>query len=95
MKIDVQAGSNIPAAILLNSLDNVAVARREIAVGEASGVNGIVAAAVIPRGHKIAIRSIAKVRRRRNTGRRSVLPAVISRREITSICRISPCRTAT
>lgn len=60
MKIDVQAGSNIPAAILLNSLDNVAVARREIAVGEASGVNGIVAAAVIPRGHKIAIRPIAK-----------------------------------
>lgn len=45
--------------ILLNSADNVAVARAEIAAGQASGIAGIAARQTIPSGHKMAIRAIS------------------------------------
>lgn len=49
-----------PAAIVLNGLDNVAVARRQIEIGEDCGVDGIIASDQVIQGHKIAIRPIAK-----------------------------------
>ena len=44
------------AAILLNPADDVAVARRRISNGEGSGVQGVIAKQLIPRGHKISLR---------------------------------------
>ncbi|MDE1995307.1 MAG: UxaA family hydrolase, partial [Rhizobiaceae bacterium] len=49
--------TNAPA-ILLNAADDVAVARRRIAAGETTGVSGIVARQLIPRGHKVALREL-------------------------------------
>ena len=46
------------AALLLNPTDDVAVARRRIAKGEATGLPGITANALIPRGHKVALRAL-------------------------------------
>jgi galactarate dehydratase len=46
------------AAILLNPADDVAVARRRIVAGEATGISGVVAAQLIPRGHKVALRPL-------------------------------------
>lgn len=46
------------AAILLNSVDDVAVARRRIGAGEPTGVSGIVANQIVPRGHKVALREM-------------------------------------
>ncbi len=48
-----------PPALLLNPVDDVAVARRRIAKGEATGLPGLAANALIPRGHKVALRAIA------------------------------------
>ena len=47
------------AAILLNPVDDVAVARRRIGKGEPTGIGGVVANQLIPRGHKVALRAIA------------------------------------
>lgn len=47
------------AALLLNPLDDVAVARRRIAKGEPTGLPGLVAGQLIPRGHKVAMRDVA------------------------------------
>jgi galactarate dehydratase len=44
--------------ILLNSIDDVAVARAAIRRGEATGIDGLFAAEQIPRGHKVAVRDI-------------------------------------
>lgn len=44
--------------IILNPLDDVGVARRRIAKGEAAGHGGLVAQDLIGRGHKIALRAI-------------------------------------
>lgn len=48
------------SVILLNAADSVGVARRTIKAGEAIGVAGIMAADMIPRGHKIALRHISE-----------------------------------
>lgn len=45
--------------ILLNPVDDVAVARCRIAKGEPTGLSGIVARQLIPRGHKIALRPMS------------------------------------
>jgi len=45
--------------ILLNTIDDVAVARVMIRAGGLTGIEGLVAVDQIPRGHKIAIRDIA------------------------------------
>lgn len=47
------------AALLLNPVDDVAVARRRISQGESTGLAGLAANQLIPRGHKIAVRAIA------------------------------------
>lgn len=47
------------AALLLNPVDDVGVARRRIPQGEAAGIGGVIARQLIPRGHKIALRPIA------------------------------------
>ncbi|TQX86843.1 MULTISPECIES: UxaA family hydrolase [Rhizobium] len=49
--------SNSPV-ILLNALDDVGVARAMVRAGAATGIDGLVAADQIPRGHKIAVRDI-------------------------------------
>ena len=49
----------VPAALLLNPADDVAVARRRIARGEPTGLAGLTANQLIPRGHKVAVRAIA------------------------------------
>ena len=46
------------AALLLNPADDVAVARRRIAKGEPTGLSGVTANQLIPRGHKVALRAI-------------------------------------
>ncbi len=46
------------AALLLNPADDVAVARRRIGEGEATGIPGISANQLIPRGHKVALRAL-------------------------------------
>jgi galactarate dehydratase len=46
------------AALLLNPADDVAVARRRIAKGEPTGLAGLSANQLIPRGHKVALRDI-------------------------------------
>ena len=46
------------AALLLHPLDDVAVARRRIAKGDPTGLAGLTANALIPRGHKVAVRGI-------------------------------------
>lgn len=48
----------IAAAILLNPIDDVAVARRRIVKGEATGIGGVMVNQLIPRGHKVALRDI-------------------------------------
>jgi galactarate dehydratase len=47
------------AALLLNPADDVAVARRRIAKGEPTGLSGVMANQLIPRGHKVALRAVA------------------------------------
>jgi galactarate dehydratase len=46
------------AALLLNPMDDVAVARRRIAKSEPTGLPGVSANQLIPRGHKVALRAI-------------------------------------
>jgi galactarate dehydratase len=46
------------AALLLNPADDVAVARRRIAKGEPTGLSGVMANQLIPRGHKVALRAV-------------------------------------
>lgn len=46
------------AALLLNPVDDVAVARRRLAKGEPTGLGGITANQLIPRGHKVAVRGV-------------------------------------
>jgi len=48
-----------PNALRLNGADNVAVALRRIAPGEAVGLEGVAAAEPILNGHKVALRAIA------------------------------------
>lgn len=50
----------ISPIILLNPADNVAVARSAIRPGETSAIDGVNPLRMIPRGHKIALKSIAK-----------------------------------
>jgi galactarate dehydratase len=45
--------------ILLNTIDDVAVARTMVKAGGQTGIDGLVATGQIPRGHKIAVRDIA------------------------------------
>ena len=45
--------------IVLNAIDDVAVARRSIPVGNPTGYGDLVAADLIGRGHKVALRPIA------------------------------------
>ncbi|MEK1872481.1 MAG: SAF domain-containing protein, partial [Rhizobium altiplani] len=52
------SSSNTPV-ILLNTIDDVAVARVMIRAGGLTGIEGLVAVDQITRGHKIAIRDIA------------------------------------
>ncbi|MGO4569840.1 UxaA family hydrolase [Rhizobium sp. 2YAF20] len=52
------SNSNAPV-ILLNTIDDVAVARSMVRAGEQTGIDRLVAANQIPRGHKIAVRDIA------------------------------------
>ena len=46
--------------ILLNTIDDVAVARTAIKAGGQTGIAGLFAADPVPRGHKIAVRDIAE-----------------------------------
>ena len=46
------------AALLLNPVDDVAVARRRIAKGDPTGLGGLTANQLVPRGHKVAVRAI-------------------------------------
>ncbi len=48
----------VPRILQLHESDDVAVARADLAVGEALG-RGLTAAAAIPRGHKVALRAVA------------------------------------
>jgi galactarate dehydratase len=48
----------VSAAIQLNPIDNVAVARHKLEAGTALGIGGVATASVVPHGHKIAIRRI-------------------------------------
>lgn len=50
----------VSPTILLNRLDNVAVARRSIAAGERVGIASVSARNDIPSGHKIAVRAVAE-----------------------------------
>lgn len=58
--IDRLEMNDLPKALRLSSKDNVAVARTELANGDYSGIDAVMAAAVIPSGHKIAITEIAE-----------------------------------
>ncbi len=55
-----RSASGGTAAIRLNEMDNVAVARSPMPVGAACGIGDIVAENPIPSGHKIAIRPVAE-----------------------------------
>lgn len=46
------------AALLLNPIDDVAVARRRIARDEPTGLPGLAARQLVPRGHKVAVRDV-------------------------------------
>lgn len=48
-----------PAIIILNEMDNVAVARQQLAANEWVGLDRVVCREAIPAGHKIALESIA------------------------------------
>lgn len=50
---------DISPIIILNQVDDVAVARRSIPAGGAAGIGDLVASELIGRGHKVAIRDIA------------------------------------
>ena len=52
------SNSNTPV-ILLNAIDDVAVARSAVKAGEQTGIDSLVAVDLVPRGHKIAVRDIA------------------------------------
>ncbi|OEC94177.1 MULTISPECIES: altronate dehydratase family protein [unclassified Rhizobium] len=50
--------SAVSPVILLNPIDDVAVARAMIRAGSPTGIGGLIAADQIPRGHKVAVRDI-------------------------------------